>query len=212
VPCMSLIAIVTFIDLGVVAIDRIFFPRVTIRSLPDNVLLEIFSFYQMAEKSPQSSWHVLVHVCQTWRYIVFASPRRLHLQLICNGKTPVRKALGVWPRLPIIISDPAAAAHLGGVNIIAAVGHHDRVCKINLGGLTSGLLERLSTTMQVSFPALTYLNLRFYNALALGAARPESAPVLPNSFLGGSAPRLQSLTHLAWHSISGITKASSVFQ
>jgi hypothetical protein len=52
---------------------------------------------------PVWKWHTLVHVCQRWRQIVFASPRRLNLQILCTHGTPVRKNLGIWPAFPIAI-------------------------------------------------------------------------------------------------------------
>jgi F-box-like len=129
---------------------------VTIASLPDTVLLDIFDFYELGSHLPQhgpimdsclaQSWHVLVHVCRGWRYIVFTSKRRLRLRLKCNATTPVREMLDIWPCLPIIVTDPVVVGHLDGDNIIAALELRDRVCEINLGNLTSSLLERLKTT------------------------------------------------------------------
>jgi hypothetical protein len=87
--------------------------------------------------------------------------------------------------LPIIIEDYALPAHLSGDNIIAALGHRDRICEITLSGLTDSLFERLATVEQGPFPALTDLHL----TSAIG-----SAPVpLPDTFLGGSAPHLRTL-------------------
>jgi hypothetical protein len=157
--------------------------RVTIGSLTDNVLLDIFDFCQMDSDMSQP-WHALVHVCRRWRYIVFASPRRLDLQLQCKATTPVKKMLYIWPSLPIAILD-CKPTRLGGDNIIAALERHDRVCRINLSNLTTSLLERLSIVMQESFEALTYLDLAFFGLLA---------PALPDTFLGGCAPRLRTLS------------------
>jgi hypothetical protein len=60
---------------------------VTIDALSDNVLLEIFDVYMDEYRFRTSStgntqhsydgWHTLVHVCDRWRCVVFASPRRL---------------------------------------------------------------------------------------------------------------------------------------
>ncbi len=33
------------------------------------------------------------HVCQKWRSVVFGSPRRLNLRLLCTKRTPVREML-----------------------------------------------------------------------------------------------------------------------
>ncbi len=60
--------------------------RVTIDMLPDVYLLEIFNFY-MDEAGWKNGWHTLVHVCQKSRNVVFGSPRRLNLQLLCSAQT-----------------------------------------------------------------------------------------------------------------------------
>jgi hypothetical protein len=52
-----------------------------------------------------NEWHTLVHVCRRWRDLVFASPRRLNLRLLCRKDTPVREMLDIWPALPIVIQD-----------------------------------------------------------------------------------------------------------
>jgi hypothetical protein len=116
------------------------FPRATIGSLSDDVLLEIFDFYNVLTairnyhkaSNTSQSWHVLVHVCRRWRYVVFGSPRRLELQLVCKSTTPVWKTLDVWPRLPIVISDQRVTPHLSEVNIMVALVQHDRVSGIRL--------------------------------------------------------------------------------
>ncbi|KAI0249310.1 hypothetical protein BJV78DRAFT_1155903 [Lactifluus subvellereus] len=161
-------------------------PPVTIGALPDNVLLDIFDFYR-AEIHPPGlwpwPWNRLVHVCQRWRYLVFASPLRLDLCLHCTSTTPVRETLDVWPPLPIQIF---SIQPYDVDNIIATLEHRDRVRKIEIRFLTCLQLERLATMMQEPFPALTSLQL-------LQLRADETAPVLPDMFLSGSAPRLQTL-------------------
>jgi hypothetical protein len=83
---------------------------VTIGTLSDDVLLEIFSLYlKEAYKAfgyeRLESWRTLVHVCQRWRAVVFASPRRLKLRLVCTAGRSVREMLGIWPTLPIVVMD-----------------------------------------------------------------------------------------------------------
>ncbi|KAI0249282.1 hypothetical protein BJV78DRAFT_1354345 [Lactifluus subvellereus] len=162
-------------------------PRVTIEALPDIVLLDIFEFYGAATfPDPRGPlpwpWNRLVHTCQRWRYLVFASPLRLDLRLCCTYKTPMREMLDVWPPLPIEIIDSRILCD--EENIIAALEHRDRICRIRLSHLTSPLLERLVAMMQEPFPALTQLEL-----WSAGV----TASALPDMFLGGSAPRLQTL-------------------
>jgi hypothetical protein len=114
---------------------------------------------------------------------VFTSPLRLDLHLICTSSTPVREKLDVWPPFPIKIWS-AYAEHLGD-NVIAALEHPDRICEIWLFKICSSL-GRLITVMQEPFPALEHL--------AIGDETGETAPTLSNTVLGGSAPRLRSLT------------------
>ncbi|KAI0292163.1 hypothetical protein BC826DRAFT_1020352, partial [Russula brevipes] len=77
-----------------------------IEMLPDDVLLEIFDFYLNDENShgPRNvdKWHTLVHVCRRWRNVVFASPSRLDLRLLCRKDRPLAM-LDIWPALPINI-------------------------------------------------------------------------------------------------------------
>ena len=105
--------------------------RVTIDLLPDVALLELFDFYvnQAREEEEEEeeewpptkiqAWHTLVHVCQKWRSVVFGSPHRLDLRLLCTDKTPVKERLAVWPPLPIVIAQDGQPTHTD--NIIAAL-------------------------------------------------------------------------------------------
>jgi hypothetical protein len=69
----------------------------------------------------------------------------------------------------------------------AATVHYNRVCEIDLYQLTSSQMQRLASAMQHPFPALVHLVLRHQGF-------PRPIPALPDGFLGGSAPSLQSLT------------------
>jgi hypothetical protein len=122
-------------------------------------------------------------VCQRWRYVVFDSPHRLDLQLLCTDRTPVTNMLDIWPALPIVISAKLPLPASGVTNIISALQQHNRVCTIDLRNVPNSLLKEFAT-MQEPFPALTDLELR---------SADENAAVLSDSFLGGSAPRLQDL-------------------
>ena len=167
---------------------------VTIDILPDVALLEIFDCYvnQPREEDDYNqhwvqrrAWHILVHVCRKWRTIVLGSPRRLDLRLFCKDTTPVKDTLAVWPPLPIVIRQhniPRVRAGLD--NIIAALEHNDRVCDMRLWDVTNSELGELLAVTQQPFPVLTRLDMW---------PRRETLPVVPESFLGGSAPRLQRL-------------------
>ena len=157
--------------------------------LPDDVLLDIFDFYIImnlndtyGEKTSVEAWQSLFHVCQRWRSLVVESRRRLNMQLYCTTKTPVRDKLYVWPALPLIIGGDMSSLRTD--NIIAALRQTDRVRQISLWNLKDCQLEIFLAAMQVPFPELTDLQLGpvLYSLVV---------PVIPDSFLGGSAPRLR---------------------
>jgi len=156
-----------------------------ISMLSDDILLEIFDFCSSISSFYDSEdvwdWHILVHVCQRWRQVVFDSPLRLNLQLRCTNGTPVRKNLDIWPNLPIIID------YYKGIDeddVIAALEHPHRVSFVRLR-LTGPQLEKMATVMQEPFPALKRLILltRIWNGV----------PILPCEFLGRSAPCLRTI-------------------
>ena len=173
--------------------DRLYL-RATIDALPDNVLTETFEFY-LGKDDPDvvfdynhtyDGWQTLVHVCGRWRCIVFASPRRLGLKLHCTRQRSVNsKTLDIWPALPIVIFAQDMQSKEDATNVIAALRHHNRVCKIYYQNwqLQDSVLKEFGA-IDGPFPALTSLHLFSYT---------QNVPVLPDSFLGGSAPRLRSL-------------------
>ncbi|KAH9169742.1 hypothetical protein EDB89DRAFT_1388057 [Lactarius sanguifluus] len=156
----------------------------------------IFCFYKDGLKEfPDRPWrwHTLVHVCRSWRHIVFASPRHLDLQLLCTVGTPVRKYLDCWPpTLPIVISYEFRWNSLPSSededNILTALENPDRVCSIELVG-PSSFLEKVSGVMQEPFHALK--NLRFWSSGPW-----LRAPVVSQGFLGGYT-RLQRISFRA---------------
>jgi len=75
----------------------------TIDILPDDVLVEIFFYVNIKVPNLRNPWHVLVHVCRRWRYLVFASPRQLNLQIEYEGHRPMSEALDPWPVLPVLL-------------------------------------------------------------------------------------------------------------
>jgi hypothetical protein len=162
--------------------------------LPDDVLLGIFDFYMIVVigkqgrgywESKMATWLTLVHVCRHWRSVVFGSPRRLDLQLVCTTKTPT-DMLDAWPALPLVIEENNSQTKAVD-NIIALLERSElvpRITRIRLWGIH---LEDFSEAMEVPFPGLT--------ELVLHHSKHETEPVIPlsDSFLGGSAPRLQHL-------------------
>ena len=156
--------------------------------LPDDVLLAIFEFCVDENQSTKieiEAWHSLTHVCQQWRSVVFGSPHRLNLRLACTTGTPARDTLDVWPALPLFIQCYDYHQTESIDNIIAALERSDRVCQIDFSRkVPSSLLETVFGSMQKPFPELTHLQFTSVD---------EMVPVLSDSFLGGSALRLQFL-------------------
>ncbi|KAI0298210.1 hypothetical protein BC826DRAFT_119768 [Russula brevipes] len=186
--CMS------FVQTPTMAADCCSVGHATIDKLTDDELLEIFNFYSEEDDDEDEDeeidkWHTLVHVCQRWRNIVFASPHRLNLQLLCTNNKPVRAMLDIWPVLPLVIKYTRAntSQMQDADNFIAALEHHDRVRGILLDHVPTPVWETLAAEMQVPFPELTTLFLW---------SEDRSVPVLPDSFLGGYTPRLKTLSLL----------------
>ena len=176
---------------------------VTIDVLPDDTLLEIFDFhvvgYQDLDiydvvlgdsyspvKSEIESWQSLVHVCRRWRNIVFGSPRRLDLQIYCipNPFAGPEISLDYWPDLPLHIE--GSVSEMSVNNVIVELKLSDCIYQINLKFNKTSYIKKLWRGMQMPFPELAVLCLSNVNS--------SNVPVLPNSFLGGSAPRLRYLS------------------
>ena len=161
----------------------------TVEVLPDNVLLEIFDLDRLSSTGRSWEhpwqWNRLIHVCQRWRCLIFSSPRRLDLRLFCSNGTPVKETLRFWPELPIVM-------RYGGVpkskppspeeeeNLVTALRQPDRIYEIWLT-ITASLWDQLAAEMQRTMPSLETLKL-------MAQDMPEL--LLPDDFLGGSAPHL----------------------
>jgi hypothetical protein len=157
--------------------------QVTINMVPDVALIEIFDFY-MSEALDHAfgydseAWIILAHVCQKWRDIIFGSPLRLNVRLRFRAGRSVRVMLDTWPPLSIDIWGS------GSGNIVAALEHNDRIHKIDLGYCSKSYVEQAFAAMQNPFPSLTELAVQVDEMEGL---------VVPDLFLGGSAPLLRSL-------------------
>ena len=159
--------------------------------LPDEVLLGVFDFCVgsswLEGKARVDGWQPLVHVCRRWRSLVLESPRRLNLRLYCTPQTPARDTLDVWPALPLMVRGYYTSLTSGTENTIAALRRSNRVCQVVLEYLKAWQLEEVLAAIQVPFPALTDLRLKL-------ESEGGTLPVIQDSFLGGSAPHLQSFS------------------
>ena len=162
--------------------------QATIHVLPDNVLLEIFYFYK--DDPPNRinftrRWNTLTKVCRRWRHVVFGSPRRLDLRLACTSTTPTSRLLHIWPPLPIVLllPPPFPVVDKNGMeNLIAALECHDRISEIHIFDIRGPVLEKLVTALHEPLTVLKHFSL---------SSDDELVPVLPETFLGGFAPRLR---------------------
>jgi hypothetical protein len=174
----------------------------TINDLPDDDLLAIFQFYVVRyqdldfneliyvdydTKKKLESWKLLVHVCRRWRGLVFGSPRGLNLQIFYKAGSPARRTLAVWPALPLLIQGDIFPFEMSVTYAIVGLKHNDRICQINLVFHTTYQIEKVWTAMQVPFPEIAVLCLSYRDQIF------SNVPVLPDSLLGGSAPRLRYL-------------------
>jgi hypothetical protein len=94
--------------------------------------------------------------------------------------------LDIWPELPIVIhvNDRETCLPTPSVaDVISVLKQNDRVCKIVIDNVPSPLLEEVAA-MAKPFPALIELELASFKV---------DPPMLSDSFMGGSAPRLRSL-------------------
>jgi hypothetical protein len=96
----------------------------------------------------------------------------------------VREKLDIWPALPIFIRVLGLDGE-GVDNVAAALEHTVRVREIYVEDASNSALEILAAAMQGPFDELIHLDL---------CSLEETAPALPDSFLGGTAPRLRSLS------------------
>jgi hypothetical protein len=163
--------------------------KVTIETLHDDALLAIFFLcINQFHGTESDAWQTLVHVCQRWRHLIFAFPDHLNVRLRCSKEKPVRDTLRIWPALPIAVSGNVNDIEDHG-DIIVALEQRDRVCEISLDSYPdSQSLETVVSAMLVPFPALKRLYL-----MHDGDEVPAPVFQVPDSFMGGSAPRLQFL-------------------
>jgi hypothetical protein len=91
--------------------------------------------------------------------------------------------LNIWPPLPLVDADETETS--GVDNVIAALERSDHVREISIT-ISRSRSEEIWKAMQKPLPELTYLALESDNEHV-------PASIIPNLFLGGSAPRLQSL-------------------
>ncbi|KAH8981957.1 hypothetical protein EDB86DRAFT_393015 [Lactarius hatsudake] len=135
--------------------------------LNHDVLLDIFRWYRLGNTTEgvdrgwklERWWFKLIHVCQTWRYLILASPTSLDLHLVCTYGTPVTTVLTHLPPLPLIIYYPGGLADAAGKNekdVLFLLQQRERVGRIHIGAPAESLLHSLDG----EYPSLRYLVIR----------------------------------------------------
>jgi hypothetical protein len=162
--------------------------------LNDDVLLNIFDLYRLADENEvatvfASSWHrqcwwyKLAHVCRLWRNLILESPRRFDLHLYCTNGVPVAKMLAHSPPLPLTIcyhtDRELTAKDESGISL--ALSHRDRVHRIDVWKLPYAWTQVFVTVMRDQFPILERMYIDF---------RSMATVVLPETF---QAPNLRHL-------------------
>jgi len=97
------------------------------------------------------------------------------------------EVLDGWPALPITLKHYLGESHERRHNVVAALEseRYGRICGIRILNIPNSDWERFAAAMQKPFPELISLDISKF---------PYVVPVLPDSFLGGSAPRLRTLS------------------
>jgi hypothetical protein len=185
---------------------------VTVNTLPNDIFLEIFSFYLSSYPGRHGylpyhahtiAWQILVQVCQRWRDVIYGSPCYLDLHLPCSYDTHFRKNFGRWPEFPLTLHYSIDDNMDDNDDAIAALEHPDRVHHANLAiraSSDSAVVDNILAAMQVPFPALTHLDFarpdpkdEVYCYLDIQPYYEVEEIFVPDEFLGGFAPRLQRL-------------------
>ena len=142
-------------------------PRTFAMKINDDLLVEIFDFCRRDNISPntypQNWWYTLAHVCQKWRRVLFATPTRLGITLVCNSRTPVADLLASFPpSLPLVVYwgnpgtfDTEESVEKGA---LVALGHPERVRRITLR-TSENALGKAFSSMRACFPMLETLQL-----------------------------------------------------
>ncbi|KAI0263936.1 hypothetical protein BC834DRAFT_884637, partial [Gloeopeniophorella convolvens] len=188
--------------------------RITINTLPDDALLEVFDWFRLWEerlgKRYRWTWYTLAHVCYRWRQLVFASPERLGLRYRITYRSPVADILRHPHPLPLVLDYqsgvgvyPWSPEAIDGFAL--ALEQLDRVQEICLRVGSSDQLDRIFEMMAGPARQLEHLSIT-----STCAAR-----WFPVTLFGGHAPALRtlSLEHVLFplHSSSWLVRLSVVF-
>src|SRR6266852_1823116 len=172
-----------------------YFPLISINTLPDDVLLEVFDHYRILSADHWArlqGWYKLAHTSPRWRQLFFTSSLRLNLQLRCTFGTPVTDMINHSPPFPLILDyGPHLLKTWTPVDkdgLLFALQHLSRTHEIMLSAPPSTLAEIINAMLDTA-PLLRRLILH----------TDSTEFVLPKGFLDGDAPQLR---HLELHGVS----------
>ena len=160
--------------------------QITVQTLPDNVLLEIFKYHRLASlRSGPWKWYRLAQVCRRWRFIVYTHPRLLDLPIILTNTSPIWETPDFLPAdIPVILWYRDSLSDKDADDIFNTLKNPAGICEIDID-MTRFLLEKCASLLEESFPALEYLRLGSQDS-----TRWEPL-VISDNFMGNSAPRLR---------------------
>ena len=160
--------------------------QVTVQTLPDDVLLEIFKSHRLSSlRSGPWKWYRLAQVCRRWRFIVYMHPRLLDLPIILTNTNPIWETPDFLPAdIPVIMWYRDSLSDKDADNIFNTLKNPARICEMDID-MTRFLLVKCASLLEESFPALEYLRLGSQSTTRWGAL------IIPDNFLGNSAPRLR---------------------
>ena len=111
----------------------------TIHSLPNELLLSVFYFHRLLSGTNNCPpavawrWHILAHVCQRWRHLIFGSLRHLGARLVIP-RNSLKTPSDSWLALPLSIWCDSAddMSSEQEAKVVAAFEHSDRIREISL--------------------------------------------------------------------------------
>ena len=160
------------------------FPRITISTLPNELLVEIFDWCRLDDEygwNHRHRWCKLLQICRRWRYVTLEWKSRLKLRMqvnFANRRTTIPSHL---TQIPLIISfkfharNPAPSKK----KLLLALQHPHRVSSVSIDHWCLGDLE-LRRALDNTFPTLDILSL----------SEDYGCRVLPDNFV---APHLRAL-------------------